>query len=69
MTLMSVDLSDKQFKKVSNIIYRSCGINLKDGKEALVRARLVKRLRALRMESINLLMCSRLPIKNNHESS
>ena len=50
---MSIELSDKQFKKVSNIIYRSCGINLKDGKEALVRARLMKRLRALRMESID----------------
>jgi chemotaxis protein methyltransferase CheR len=50
---MSVELSDGQFKKVSNIIYRSCGINLKDGKEALVRARLMKRLRALRMGSID----------------
>ncbi len=53
MTLMAVELSDGQFKKVSNIIYRSCGINLKDGKEALVRARLMKRLRALRMGSID----------------
>ncbi len=50
---MSVELTDKQFKKVSGIIYQLCGIYLKDGKEALVRARLMKRLRVLRMDSFD----------------
>jgi len=49
MNFVSGELSDRQFEKVSDIIYRECGIVLKSGKEALVRARLVKRLRALRM--------------------
>ena len=49
MDIVSGDLSDRQFKNVSDIIYRECGIVLKSGKEALVRARLVKRLRALKM--------------------
>jgi len=50
MNLVITELSDRQFKKVSDIVYRECGINLKSGKEALVRARLTKRLRALKMK-------------------
>lgn len=53
MNLMSVELSPKQFERVSQIIYKLCGINLKGGKEALVRARLMKRLRALGMSDFN----------------
>ncbi len=53
MTLMSTELSDGQFKKISRIIYRSCGINLKAGKDALVKARLVKRLRVLGMRNFD----------------
>jgi len=49
MNFASGELTDRQFKKVSDIIYGECGIVLKSGKEALVRARLVKRLRALKM--------------------
>jgi chemotaxis protein methyltransferase CheR len=48
---MATDLTDVQFNKVKDLIYRECGICLKSGKEALVRARLTKRLRALRMGS------------------
>lgn len=51
MTLMSIELDEKYFKKVSEIVYRVSGINLKGGKEALVRARLMKRLRVMGMES------------------
>ena len=51
MNLMSVELTDKQFRKISSFVYEVCGINLKEGKEALVRARLMKRLRALGMNS------------------
>lgn len=46
MNLIAVQLKDEHFKKISEIVYRSSGINLKKGKEALVRARLAKRLRA-----------------------
>ena len=53
MNLVSTELSDRQFKKVSDLVYRECGITLKRGKEALVRARLVKRLRALKMEGFS----------------
>jgi len=47
----AAELSDAQFNTVKDLIYRECGICLKSGKEALVRARLTKRLRALRMGS------------------
>ncbi len=53
MNLMSVELSPKQFERVSSLVYRLCGINLKGGKEALVRARLMKRLRALGMKDFS----------------
>ena len=47
MNLTTIDLNETQFKKISTIVYRSCGIDLGRGKKALVRARLSKRLRAL----------------------
>ncbi len=50
---MSAELTEKQFKKISGIVYQLCGIHLKAGKEALVRARLMKRLRALGMENFD----------------
>ena len=56
MTLETVELNEKQFKKVSQMVYRFCGINLKEGKEALVRARLMKRVRTLGMASIDAYM-------------
>ncbi len=51
MNFISAELSETQFQAVSRMVYRLCGINLKDGKQALVRARLMKRLRALKMQS------------------
>jgi chemotaxis protein methyltransferase CheR len=39
------DLSDRDFSRLSALVYEKCGINLHDGKKALVRARLGKRLR------------------------
>jgi chemotaxis protein methyltransferase CheR len=53
MNLMSVQLREKHFKKISEIVYRSSGINLKRGKEALVRARLMKRLRVRGTQSVS----------------
>jgi len=50
------ELDAKQFDTVSRLVYRASGINLKEGKEALVRARLMKRVRALRLSSIQAYM-------------
>lgn len=38
-------LTDKDFKDISDIVYKHCGINLHEGKKGLVRSRLTKRLR------------------------
>jgi chemotaxis protein methyltransferase CheR len=53
MSLTPVKLSDKQFKKVVRIVYRISGINLQEGKQAMVRTRLMKRVRALQLDSID----------------
>jgi chemotaxis protein methyltransferase CheR len=45
------DLSDAEFGRISDLVYRHCGINLHDGKRDLVRARIFKRLRACGVES------------------
>ena len=45
--LASRPLSDKEFKRISEMVYSLCRINLHDGKKALVQARLNKRLRQL----------------------
>ena len=39
------DLSDRDFRRFSDLVYQKCGINLHEGKKTLVRARLGKRLR------------------------
>jgi chemotaxis protein methyltransferase CheR len=41
------DLTDADFERISNLVYRHCGINLHDGKRDLIRARIFKRLRAV----------------------
>ncbi|HSM88810.1 MAG TPA: protein-glutamate O-methyltransferase, partial [Desulfobacterales bacterium] len=52
MTLAAAELNPKQFQKISDMVYRTAGINLKEGKEALVRSRLMKRLRVLGMSRV-----------------
>ncbi len=52
MTLDAIELNPKQFQKISDMVYRTAGINLKQGKEALVRARLMKRLRSLEISRV-----------------
>ena len=47
MNLDVADLKPQHFQKISAMVYEAAGINLKQGKEALVRARLMKRLRSL----------------------
>jgi chemotaxis protein methyltransferase CheR len=44
-------LSRDDFRRISQMIYADAGINLNEGKAALVYARLAKRLRALRMQA------------------
>jgi chemotaxis protein methyltransferase CheR len=43
----ATDLKPQQVQRISELVYRAAGINLKHNKEALVRARLMKRLRCL----------------------
>lgn len=45
LTIHDIVLSEKDFCKISQLVYDHCGINLHDGKKELVRARLAKRLR------------------------
>lgn len=43
---MERNLSERLFQDFSRLVYQQCGINLHDGKKALLQARLNKRLRA-----------------------
>lgn len=45
LAVFNLELKEKEFRKISNLVYRHCGINLHEGKKELVRARLAKRLR------------------------
>lgn len=49
--LTGLKLKHSEFEKVRAIIYKYCGINIQDGKEALVQSRLMKRIRALKLGS------------------
>jgi chemotaxis protein methyltransferase CheR len=49
-TLNSAELTTSHFLSISNLVKELCGINLHDGKKALVKARLNKRLRVLGMK-------------------
>ncbi len=49
--LLPLELSKTQFKKITQLVHGLCGINLHSGKEELVKGRLMKRLRALEMDS------------------
>ncbi len=51
--VQEVILSEKDFRTVSDLVYRYCGINLHEGKKELVRARLAKRLRALKIRTFD----------------
>jgi chemotaxis protein methyltransferase CheR len=44
-------LSQKNFSKIAEAVYRLCGINLLEGKEELIKVRLSKRLRVLGLEN------------------
>lgn len=40
-----MNITNRQFKRFSDLVYHECGINLHDGKLQLLKARLAKRLR------------------------
>ena len=48
---MDLPLPNQLFLRFSELVYRQCGINLHDGKKALLQARLTKRLRATHIDS------------------
>ncbi len=49
----SLKLSSKQFDKISSLVYQVSGIDLHEGKEELVKARLLKRLRHLKLSDFD----------------
>jgi chemotaxis protein methyltransferase CheR len=49
----SLKLSSKQFDKISRLVYQISGIDLHEGKEELVKARLLKRLRHLKISNFD----------------
>ncbi len=53
INFLDIELSDVQFRKISQLIYDMCGIKLCPGKEGLVKSRLSKRLRALGISSFD----------------
>jgi chemotaxis protein methyltransferase CheR len=51
--LQSAELSSAQFKKISQLVYSIAGIDMTPGKKALVKSRLMKRLRKLEMNNFD----------------
>jgi len=49
----SLKLTSEQFDKISRLVYQISGIDLHEGKEELVKARLIKRLRHLKFHDFN----------------
>jgi chemotaxis protein methyltransferase CheR len=45
LLLQDITLTERDFRNISDLVYKHCGINLHDGKKELVRARLAKRIR------------------------
>jgi chemotaxis protein methyltransferase CheR len=57
MLLAAADrLSQRDLKRIADAVYQHCGINLHEGKEELVHARLTKMLRHSRFESFSELL-------------
>jgi len=49
----SLKLNSRQFERISKMVYQVSGIDLHQGKEELVKARLLKRLRALQLPNFD----------------
>jgi len=65
--ISSTDLSDRLFQKFSDLVYQECGINLHEGKKALLQARLNKRLRVTNFPSYESYFQYLTSEKNNDE--
>jgi chemotaxis protein methyltransferase CheR len=46
-------LGDRDFKRISELVYDHCGISLPDGKKQLVQARIAKRMRGSNFKSVS----------------
>ncbi|HZZ43263.1 MAG TPA: protein-glutamate O-methyltransferase [Tepidisphaeraceae bacterium] len=46
-------LNDKDFKRISELVYSHCGISLHAGKKQLVQARIAKRIRGSQFKSVS----------------
>lgn len=51
LTENETPIDEKQFRKLCDLVYQHCGINLHDGKQELVRARVARQLRAKGLSS------------------
>jgi chemotaxis protein methyltransferase CheR len=69
LTVNEVVLSERDFRRISDMVYKHCGINLHDGKKELVRARLAKRLRLGRFRTFQDYMKGVLEDKTGKEFS
>lgn len=47
-----MEITEKQFREFSKLVYAECGINLHEGKEQLLSARLAKRMRQTGINSV-----------------
>lgn len=48
-----MQLTHREFKILSDIVYKECGINLHDGKQELLTARLAKRMRVVQIKAVS----------------
>ena len=53
MNVFMPELSDEDFEKFSKLIYEQCGIYLQPLKKALLKSRLLKRLKVLNLNSFS----------------
>ena len=52
-SLLTCELQQEEFTKICTVMHRLCGITLRPGKESLVKARLMRRLSALGLDSFD----------------
>jgi len=67
--LREVVLGEKEFRQISDLVYKHCGINLHEGKKELVQARLAKRLREGHFQTFSEYMRHVLEDKTGREFS
>src|SRR5690348_13148838 len=53
LALKDNEISEREFQLVGRLVREHCGINLHEGKKELVQARIAKRVRAGRFESVS----------------